>query len=56
MVLIAIAVIPWQLFQFYWSLIVVVPIIVGYAGYLLSQVMGPGGSLAPIYTRSPSRP
>ena len=49
MVLIAFAVIPWQLFQFYWSLIVVVPIIVGYAGYLSSQVLGAGGTLAPAY-------
>ncbi len=51
-VLIAIAVIPWQLFQFYWSLIVMVPIIVGYALYLLSHVMGPGGSMAPAYALS----
>jgi hypothetical protein len=52
MVLIAFAVIPWQLFQFYWSLIVVVPIIVGYAGYLSAQVLGAGGTLAPAYAAS----
>lgn len=50
--LIACAVVPWQLFQFYWSLIVVVPIIVFYAFYLLSHVLGPGGSLAPAYASS----
>lgn len=52
LVLIAIAVIPWQLFQFYWSLIVMVPIIVGYASFLLSSVMGPRGSMAPAYALS----
>lgn len=52
MALIACAVVPWQLFQFYWSLIVFVPIIVFYAVYLLSHVMGPGGTLAPAYASS----
>lgn len=51
-VLIAIGVIPWQLFQFPWALVVVVPIIVFYAFYLLSNVMGRGGSLAPAYALS----
>jgi hypothetical protein len=49
MVLIACAMIPWQLFQFYWSLYVFVPMIIGYAVYMLSKVMASGGSLAPIY-------
>jgi hypothetical protein len=52
MVLIACAVIPWQLFQFYWSLYVFVPLIVGYAVYMLSTIMAPGGSLAPLYRLS----
>jgi hypothetical protein len=52
MVLIFCAVVPWQLFTFYWSLIVFVPIIVFYALYLLSKVLGPGGSLEPIYADS----
>jgi hypothetical protein len=52
MALIACAVIPWQLFQFYWSLYFFVPLIIGYAGYMLSKVMASGGSLAPIYALS----
>ena len=50
--LIAIGVIPWQLFQFPWALVVVVPILIFYAGYLLMNVMGRGGSLAPAYALS----
>jgi hypothetical protein len=52
LVLIACAVVPWQLWQAYWSLIVFVPLIIGYALYMLSKVMGAGGSLAPAYELS----
>ncbi len=51
-VLIAIGVVPWQLFQFPWALVVVVPIIIFYSVYLLLNVMGPDGSLAPAYSLS----
>jgi len=49
MVLIACAVIPWQLFTAYWSLIVFVPIIVIYVGYLAARVIMPGGTLDQAY-------
>lgn len=52
MVLIGCAVIPWQLFQTYWTLYLFVPIIVAYAGFLASRVMTASGSLAPIYSAS----
>jgi uncharacterized membrane protein len=52
LVLIACAVVPWQLWQTYWSLILFVPLIVGYALYMLSKVMGAGGTLAPAYELS----
>jgi hypothetical protein len=52
MVLIGCAVIPWQLFQTYWTLYLFVPMIVGYAGYMLSKLMTSSGSLAPIYELS----
>lgn len=52
LVLIACAVVPWQLWQTYWSLIAFVPIIIGYALYMLSKVMGAGGTLAPAYELS----
>jgi hypothetical protein len=52
LVLIACAVVPWQLWQAYWSLIVFVPLIIGYALYMLSKVMGSGGTLAPAYQLS----
>jgi len=45
MVLIFCAVVPWQLFQFKWSLIVFVPLIVGYAVYLAARVLMPGGAI-----------
>lgn len=49
MVLIFCAVVPWQLFRFYWSLYVFVPIIVIYASFLTARLLGPGGSLGPLY-------
>jgi hypothetical protein len=52
MVLVACAVIPWQLFQTYWTLYLFTPLIIGYAGYMLSKVMASGGSLAPLYALS----
>jgi hypothetical protein len=52
MVLIACAVIPWQLFQTYWTLYLFVPMIVAYAGFLISTMVGAGGSLAPMYASS----
>jgi hypothetical protein len=45
MILIFIAVVPWVLFQFVWSLVIVVPIIAGYAGWLALRAVGPGGQL-----------
>jgi hypothetical protein len=44
-VLIACAVVPWQLFQWIWSIVVFVPLIVLYAGYLSARALGFGGSL-----------
>jgi hypothetical protein len=52
MVLVGCAVIPWQLFQTYWTLYLFVPMIVAYAGFLTSQMFGAGGSLAPMYASS----
>ena len=52
MVLIGCAVIPWELFQTYWTIYLFVPIIIAYAGFLASRVLGAGGSLAPIYAAS----
>jgi hypothetical protein len=52
MVLIFFAVVPWQLFQFKWSLIVVVPIIVLYASYLAARAIGSGGTLDQAYEDS----
>ena len=49
MVLIFCAVVPWQLFQFEWSLIVFVPLIVAYAAYLGARVIMPGGTLDQAY-------
>lgn len=49
MVLIFCAVVPWQLFQFKWSLIVFVPLIVAYAVYLSARVLMPGGTLDTAY-------
>lgn len=45
MVLIFCAVVPWQLFQFVWSLIVFVPLIVAYAVYLAARALMPGGTI-----------
>jgi hypothetical protein len=44
-VLIFCAVVPWIVFQFVWSLVVFVPIIVAYAGWLSARAIGPGGQL-----------
>jgi hypothetical protein len=52
MVLIACAVIPWQLFTAYWSLYIFVPIIVLYVGYLAIRVIMPGGTLDQAYDSS----
>jgi hypothetical protein len=52
MVLIACAVIPWQLFTAYWSLYVFVPIIVLYVAYLAIRVIMPGGTLDQAYDSS----
>lgn len=45
MVLIACAVVPWQLFTAYWSIYIFVPIIVVYASYLAVRAVGAGGQL-----------
>ena len=52
MVLIACAVIPWQLFTAYWSLYIFVPIIVLYVAYLAIRVIMPGGTLDQAYDSS----
>jgi hypothetical protein len=52
MVLIFCAVVPWQLFQAYWSLIVFVPLIVGYAIFLVVRMLRPGGELDRAYDDS----
>lgn len=52
MVLIFCAVVPWQLFQFKWSLIVFVPLIIIYAAYLGARVIMPGGTLDQAYDDS----
>lgn len=49
MVLIFCAVVPWQLFQFKWSLIVFVPLIIAYAVYLSARVLMPGGTIDTAY-------
>jgi hypothetical protein len=51
-VLIACAVVPWQLFTAYWSLYIFVPIIVAYALYLVAKLLMPGGSLDRAYNAS----
>jgi hypothetical protein len=45
MLLIACAVVPWQLFTAYWALYVFVPIIVVYVSYLAARAIGAGGQL-----------
>ena len=52
MVLIFCAVVPWQLFQFKWSLVVFVPLIILYAVYLGARVIMPGGTLDQAYDDS----
>jgi hypothetical protein len=46
------AVVPWQLFQFVWSMVIFVPIIVAYAGYLSAKALGSGGALDQGYAAS----
>ena len=46
------AVVPWILFQFAWSLVVFVPIILGYAIYLAVSAIGSGGTLDTAYEDS----
>lgn len=49
-ILIACAVVPWQLFTAYWSLYIFVPIIVVYALYLIARLLMPGGTLDRAYS------
>lgn len=63
-VLIALAVVPWQLFQFAWSLVVMVPVIVIYALYLAYRALAgldeayeaTEATLAPLGLRLTERP
>ena len=48
-ILIACAVVPWQLFTAYWSLYVFVPVIVVYALYLIARLLMPGGTIDRAY-------
>ncbi len=48
-VLIACAVIPWQLWQSKWSLIIFVPLILLFVGYLAIRLLMPGGTLQQAY-------
>ena len=52
MVLIFCAVVPWQLFQWIWSLVIFVPLIVIYAVYLAARMLMPGGGLDQAYDAS----
>jgi len=52
MVLIFCAVVPWQLYQAYWSLVVFVPLIVGYAVFLTFRMLRTGGELDRAYDDS----
>jgi hypothetical protein len=49
MVLIFCAVVPWLLFAWIWSIVVFVPLIIGYAVYLGARVIMPGGPLDQAY-------
>jgi hypothetical protein len=49
MVLIFCAVVPWQLFQWIWSIVVFVPLIIAYAVYLGARAIMPGGTLDRAY-------
>jgi hypothetical protein len=49
MVLIACAVVPWQLFQFVWSIVLFVPVIVVYALFLAGKALVPGGTMDQAY-------
>jgi hypothetical protein len=51
-VLIACAVVPWQLFTAYWSLKIFVPIIILYTLYLIVRLLMPGGTLDKAYNAS----
>jgi hypothetical protein len=48
-VLIACAVVPWQLFTAYWSIYIFVPIIIAYALYLIARLLMSGGTLDRAY-------
>ena len=52
MVLIACAVVPWQLWQELWSIVVFVPAIIIYAIYLAVRAIMPGGTLDQAYDDS----
>ena len=52
MVLIFLAMVPWILFQFAWSLVVFVPIIFAYAVFLAARALMPGGQLDRAYEDS----
>jgi hypothetical protein len=52
MVLIACAVIPWQLWQEVWSIAVFVPVIIVYLLYLVVRLLMPGGTLERAYDDS----
>jgi hypothetical protein len=52
MILIACAVIPWQLFTAYWSIYIFVPIIVVYVGFLAYRAIMPGGTVDQAYDSS----
>ena len=52
MVLIFCAVVPWLLFQWIWSLVIFVPLIVIYAIYLAARMLMPGGGLDQAYDAS----
>ena len=43
--LIFVAVVPWLVFQFIWSIVIVVPVIVGYALFLSGRLLRGGGTI-----------
>jgi hypothetical protein len=51
-ILIACAVVPWQLFTAYWSIYIFVPVIIAYALYLIVRLLRPGGTLDDAYNAS----
>ncbi len=52
--LIFLAVVPWQLFRFVWSIVIVVPIIMAYAVYLAVRAVAPGGTVDQAYEAAES--